>query len=89
MISLDDFFEELANNASSGTGIPTIRLLNTGIIKNSSDYVKGHGKKLKNLTSNEYKKDLNEKDKNILAFVRSREVINKINNLKAQLRYEH
>lgn len=90
IIRLDEFFESLAQKASNGSNIPTLRVMKSGLIKNSNDYIKNRGSKLNNLIKNEEGyKDLDNNDKNILAFVRARQIINKINNLEAQLRYEH
>lgn len=87
LIRVDEFFEGLAAAASgdlpslSVTGVKTVR---------SQDYISRRGAKLNQLLSsdNNYK-DLTPTDKNVLAYVRSRQVVRNFNNLMSQIQIEH
>lgn len=87
LIRVDEFFEGLAKAASND--LPGLSIIGTKTVK-SQDYINRRGTKLNSLIqSDESLKDLNPTDKNILAYVRSRQVVKNFNNLMTQIQYEH
>lgn len=85
IIRVDELFEAIAN--SDAKQMPSVSI--TGVkTARSSDYISRRGSQLKSLVQTDHT-DLDINDKNTLAFVRSRQIINAMNNLKAQIQYEH
>lgn len=87
IIGIDELFDNFLKADINKK--PTISLKETGKIRTSSDFVEKRGSKLSNLLKQEGYSDLNQEDKNIVAYVRSRQVIAKINDLSAQINWEH
>ena len=88
LIRVDEFFEQLAAAAPSGN-VPGLSISGVRTVK-SQDYINRRGSKLNALiSSNSDFQDLTPQDKNVLAYVRSRQVIKTFNNLQTQIQYEH
>lgn len=88
LIRVDEFFEQLATAAPSGN-VPGLSISGVRTVK-SQDYINRRGSKLNALiSSNSDFQDLTPQDKNVLAYVRSRQVIKTFNNLQTQIQYEH
>lgn len=85
IIRVDELFESFAT--SGPQQLPSISI--QGVKKaRSTDYVSRRGKQLKNLVENNYN-DLDINNKNTLAFVRSRQIIETMNKLKVQIQQKH
>lgn len=88
LIRVDEFFESLAGAASSGN-VPGLSIIGARTAR-SQDYISRRGAKLNALISSDSDfRDLTPQDKNVLAYVRSRQVIKNFNNLTTQIQYEH
>ena len=87
IIGIDELFDSFLKADINKK--PTISLKEVGKIRTSSDFVEKRSSKLSNLLKQEGYNDLNQEDKNIIAYVRSRQVITKINDLSAQINWEH
>ncbi|MGN0992900.1 MAG: hypothetical protein ACI4PE_03175 [Bacilli bacterium] len=83
LIRIDEFFEELATTTPDK--LPGLSI--QGIASSRVEY---KGQQLKKIFNTESGfEDLTVKDKNVMAFVRSRQVIKNLNNLITQIQYEH
>lgn len=87
LIRVDEFFESIANADSSnlpGLSISGLKTVQT------QDFIINKQTNLKALiTSSNELKDLDPENKNVLAFIRSRQIINSFNNLITQIQYEY
>ena len=88
LIRVDEFFESLAGAAPSGN-VPGLSIIGARTAR-TQDYINRRGAKLNALISSDSDfRDLTPQDKNVLAYVRSRQVIKNFNNLTTQIQYEH
>ena len=87
LIRVDEFFEDIA--AATPDNLPGLSISGLKTAR-TQDYINRRGAKLNALISSDADfQDLNPQDKNVLAFVRSRQVIKNLNNLTTQIQYEH
>lgn len=86
IIGLDDLFQIFASSAFNQ--LPTLSIEGAKGVRTASDYVTRKGQKLKSVMEKN-NIDLNPNDKNIVAYVRSRQAIMKMNDLKAQIQWSH
>ena len=86
IIGLDELFQIFAHSAFNQ--LPTLSIEGAKGVRTASDYVTRKGQKLKSVMEKN-NIDLNPNDKNIVAYVRSRQAIMKMNDLKAQIQWSH
>lgn len=87
LIRIDELFEEIA--AATPDNLPGLSISGLKTAR-TQDYISRRGAKLNALINSDTDfQDLNPQDKNVLAFVRSRQVIKNFNNLITQIQYEH
>jgi hypothetical protein len=86
IIGLDELFQIFARSAFNQ--LPTLSIEGAKGVRTASDYVTRKGQKLKSVMEKN-NIDLNPNDKNIVAYVRSRQAIMKMNDLKAQIQWSH
>ena len=87
LVRLDEFFELLAS--ASQNQLPSLSIVGANKVKTSNDFVTRRGEKLNTLLKSEGYTDLTPESKSLVAWVRSRQVFNALNELATQIQYTH
>ena len=87
LVRLDEFFELLAG--SSQSQLPSLSIVGANKIQVGNDFVTRRGEKLNALLKDPDYRDLTPNSKSIVAWVRSRQVFKKLNELTTQIQYTH
>ena len=86
IIGLDELFTSFSQ--LSMNQLPTLSIEGAKGVRTASDYVTRRGQKLKSVMEKN-NMDLNPEDKYIVAYVRSRQAIMKLNDLQTQIQWAH